>query len=231
MDHIVLLPGFGCNEWMFSHQIQTLETDFNLKVITPHPLTPLIEHIKHILEISPPEFTLIGHSLGGWFAQWVAIKAPQRIQKLVLMGTCTGKFSGDSARMAEGLSAFFGAEYNQSFFDKFKIPGLPEQMTGPFNWLSLIKDFSHNFQMPDTLQQFKRELEAMNTTQRLAEIACNTLLIHGKQDVFFAREMRILRQHILHNTYIEIDQCGHMLPLEKPELISGLIKTWLLATH
>jgi pimeloyl-ACP methyl ester carboxylesterase len=52
-------------------------------------------------------------------------------------------------------------------------------------------------------------------------------LVLGKQDSFYQEEMRILDQKISHSIFIELDECGHMIPLEQPQKVTELLINWV----
>ena len=86
MKNVIFLPGFVCDERLFSHQMATLSRDFNTKVIVCKTSNNMQGHIDDVLNQAPDKFILVGHSFGGWIAQWIAIQAPQRVSKLILIG-------------------------------------------------------------------------------------------------------------------------------------------------
>jgi pimeloyl-ACP methyl ester carboxylesterase len=42
---------------------------------------------EHVLAVAPQRFSIAGQSLGGWVAQEVAARAPERVSKLFLCDT------------------------------------------------------------------------------------------------------------------------------------------------
>lgn len=79
MNHIVFLPGLGCDETLFSHQEKNLQKEYITKTLVCNTKDRMADHVKFVLDNSPDKFILVGHSFGGWIAQWVAIDAPERI--------------------------------------------------------------------------------------------------------------------------------------------------------
>ena len=49
---------------------------------------------EHVLAVAPQRFSIAGHSLGGWVAQEVAARAPERVSKLFLCDTWARKPEG-----------------------------------------------------------------------------------------------------------------------------------------
>ena len=53
-----------------------------------------MEMAEHVLAVAPQRFSIAGHSLGGWVAQEVAARAPDRVSKLFLSDTWARKPEG-----------------------------------------------------------------------------------------------------------------------------------------
>lgn len=51
----------------------------------------------HVLDVAPQRFSIAGHSLGGWVAQEVAARAPERVSKLFLCDTWARKPEGTTS--------------------------------------------------------------------------------------------------------------------------------------
>jgi pimeloyl-ACP methyl ester carboxylesterase len=83
------------------------------------------------------------------------------------------------------------------------------------------------FSVDGLINQVNTDLEAKNTTEHLHKIQSDLLLVHGKQDQFYEEEMWVLKNNIANSEIIEVEHCGHMLPLEKPEILSVIIQNWL----
>ena len=91
----------------------------------------------------------------------------------------------------------------------------------------LIKNMQSSFSKEQLLNQVNTDLEARDTNEYLKNINTKTLLIHGKQDSFYEKDMLLLKKHIPYNYYIEIDDCGHMVPIEQEAAVTYIIKLWL----
>src|SRR5438128_3626389 len=84
---LLLIPGFGANEKAWQHQIKYLKEICDIHVAVMDRQLSREEIVEHILNTMPPKFSLAGQSMGGWIAQAVASKAPERIDKLMLLNT------------------------------------------------------------------------------------------------------------------------------------------------
>jgi 2-succinyl-6-hydroxy-2,4-cyclohexadiene-1-carboxylate synthase len=79
--------------------------------------------VADVLAAAPPRFTLCGYSMGGRIAQHVALAAPERIERLVLIATTAG-IEHDAQRAArraadERLAAFADQATIEAFADRW----------------------------------------------------------------------------------------------------------------
>ena len=93
--------------------------------------------------------------------------------------------------------------------------------------LTTFKEIQNSAPKEGLINQVLTDLEGKDTTSYLRKIQCRSLLIHGKQDSFYQHNMNILKSQIPNNDFIEVDHCGHLLPMERPEAVSSLIELWL----
>lgn len=221
---IIFLPGIGCDAWLFNHQIETLQHHYNTHTLPITTYQNLDDYLKSILELSPDKVTIVGHAFGGWLGQWLAIKHPDRVDKLVLITTGTGRLHNDF--VTKNMTDFNLYGKNNPFAEFFKISLMANNpFTGTFSIMNAMKQ-----QFPlwnDLLQTVQKDLQAMDTSDHLQKITCPTLLLQNKNDLIFTQDMALLSKKIAHSCSIHIDVQGPFLSLELPELVTGFIQTWL----
>jgi 2-succinyl-6-hydroxy-2,4-cyclohexadiene-1-carboxylate synthase len=99
-ESVVLLHGFGgtCHAWdgVLAHlpaeRYRPLALDLpghGDQADTPRPIT-FDSCVASVLDRSPERFVLAGYSMGGRIALHVALAAPERIERLVLVSTTAG---------------------------------------------------------------------------------------------------------------------------------------------
>lgn len=227
MKHIVFLPGLGCDHRLFSYQEDKLKGEYTTKVIVCNTENRMADHVKFVFDNSPEKFILVGHSFGGWIAQWMAIEAPERISNLILIGTGTGKLTPNLKNIFIEMKEFFERNQASTFFEKIRSLTMHEKRKNDEPLHELIKNMQSNFSKEQLLNQVNTDLEARDTSEYLKNISTKTLLIHGKQDSFYEKDMLLLRSQIPNNYYVEIDDCGHMVPIEQEVVLTHIIKLWL----
>ncbi len=174
---------------------------------------------------------LLGHSMGGFIALDCAIRYPQYISKLILVGT----------------SAFNSARNNEMFLDwssyREKGMDLEPWFKNIFFWI-FTKQFFENkdvvndalqfvmkYPYPQTETAFKGQvyaIKAFNCSNSLARIKSETLVIYGKEDLLFPPiESSKILQKIPNVSFSYIDNAAHSIHTEEPEKFVTTIQNFL----
>lgn len=113
---VVLLHGVGLNQSIWTGQVEDLASDF--QVITydllGHGRSPpagsnaslsdWVEQLEGVVsDLELPKFALVGFSFGGLIAQAYAARHPQKIDRLVLMGTVYDRSEAERASVQSRL--------------------------------------------------------------------------------------------------------------------------------
>ena len=153
--------------------------------------------------------TLIGWSLGATVSALVAIKYPEKVKKLILVG----------------------------FSPKFKDENLgsPPKFVKAF-MLSLKKDFEntiYNFRKTSCNNEFKNialpeksgaikilnEFINLDLTKEISKIKQETVLIHGKNDKIVNYKASIFANKTIKNSKLILTEFNHCPFLENPDII------------
>jgi non-heme chloroperoxidase len=158
--------------------------------------------------------SLVGHSMGSFIAQQVALDAPKRVKKLVLIGsgpTLTGNavaldFAPVVDSLVDPIDPVFVRDFQASTFFR-PIPP---------SFLDTAVDESLKAPASVWRQAFAGLL-AEDHTSRLCEIKAKTLVFWGDQDIFFsAADEQVLVNGIRHAKLLTYTQTGHGLHVEEP---------------
>ena len=90
MEHreaLVLVPGLLCDEALWAAQVQGLNDLVVPQVITARDQETMAAMADYVLQRSPPVFALGGLSMGGYVAQEIVRRAPERVTRLALLDT------------------------------------------------------------------------------------------------------------------------------------------------
>jgi len=219
---LILVSGLLCNELVWSHQIKNLSDLALINVICPNQDTPQ-KMVEEILKQSPDQFALAGHSMGGWLCLEVMRRASERVTHLCLLNT-TAK-PDTPAKKAKRKEMIQRVE-NGQFSD------VVEELVNNFVFDKNIKDKVKRMLQKAGEQAFIREERSMLLRDEclsvLPTIHCPTLVVHAEKDrVFTLEDHQELVSNIPKAKLSILEDCGHMSPMEKPEVITSLLRLWL----
>ncbi|MEK6256845.1 MAG: alpha/beta fold hydrolase, partial [Chloroflexota bacterium] len=154
------------------------------------------------------KIVLVGHSFGGAIASEFTARHPEKVEKLVLIAT-TGEF-----------------ELNVVYRMLLKLPYWLHGFIAPFTrkWLgappSVMKAWSDN------------NLSKWNGWSFFRDITTPTLVLRGHRDRVFAKQhFKEVAQTIPGAEEINVGSSGHMVMLERREVVNRAIKEFLEETH
>jgi len=158
--------------------------------------------------------SLVGNSMGGWVAGWMAIRYPNRVEKIVLAdaaGIVPANYSetqiyqlNNSTReeIRANMKLIFANpafQTNEALVDQFMTARVTSGDGGTINSL---------------IESIKRREDFLN--DRLGEIKKPTLIIWGKQDGLLpVADAYTFNKGITGSELLIIDQCGHVPQFEK----------------
>ena len=168
---------------------------------------------------------LVGNSFGGALALSMAIKYPERINKLVLMGSMGVGFQitygldqvwgyqPSEANMEELLEIF---TYDHSFATKELIKTRYESSIQP----GFQESFSALFPAPR-----QKGVESMAGNQAyIRNIPHETLIVHGREDRVIPLETSLKLLQLIDNAQLHVfGHCGHWTQIERTAEFAGLL--------
>ena len=162
---------------------------------------------------------VVGHSMGGGIALAFALHYPDRLDGLVLVG------SGARLRVAPAILTGILSDFEATVdlvCDYAYGPGAAEQ-------LKRLGRQRLSKTLPEVLHGDYAACDAFDVMERLGEVRCPTLAIGGTADMLTPPKYAIyLRDHIPGAELVLVDAAGHMVMLEKPEVVSRAISKFIL---
>lgn len=184
--------------------------------------------VADVLAAAPDEFVLCGYSLGGRVAQHVALAAPERVTRLILVSTSAG-IADDAARAArvaedERLADELTRMSIEEFADHWMANPLFEA-TPPEASRWWREDLLRND--PIVLAEVLRAIGGgamVSLWDRIGTLTMPVTIVVGGRDTKFIdyaeRFAQLLPQADVH----AIDGAGHGLPREAPRELAAIIQ-------
>jgi pimeloyl-ACP methyl ester carboxylesterase len=228
MAQLIFLPGLAGDEVMWRAQLEGL-----------HSWRPLVSdtHMHHesipdmaaaLLALNRGRVVLCGASMGGMVAMEAARQAPHRIAGLALLGTTARPESPEMRQLREDAIVLFEqGRVREVIEPNVGFAFHPEQGSDP----ALVQAYLE-FVLRAGAQQLVRQnravIERPDARLHLPQLACPTLVMCGDSDQLTPPEhSREIAALVPGATLEMVPRCGHMLTMEKPEIVTAEIARWL----
>ncbi len=198
----------------------------------PYTIGNMANDVASLLEgLDKSNAIVVGHSMGGCIAQQLSLDHPSLVAGLVLVGTSFAGRSDDLGSTAEARAALA------------RTTGSPEEIVRGNMTVSVSPNFrienSDEFErlIGDRLANRARgrgvagqraACAMFNVEDRVSQISCPTLVIHGTDDQIAAHDRgRDLAARIPGTEFVLLNGVGHMPQWEAPERLAREILRFL----
>ena len=158
--------------------------------------------------------TIVGHSMGSFVAQHVAVEAPERVSKLVLVGSATNVRNDVVAELQREINAL--------------ADSVPEKFARDFQLSTIYKPLPEEFLQNVVKESLKlpahvwreivAEMLSPETSVQLKKIKAPTLILWGDKETICPRSEQDLLVSGLRNSKLKVyADTGHALHWEHPE--------------
>lgn len=231
---LLLVPGLLCSPRLFAPQVAALQDIADI-VVPDWRRAPLDifdtweKTARWVVDQMPAEtFALAGLSLGGMISVEIMQIAAQRVTKLALLDT--GMRAQNPTEQAirrarirlanEGRFELVLGLQMSRFIPAYRLPD------------KTLVDGVTAMCLETGVEIYKRqeELAAIRVDRRpdLPKIECPTVVVCGRDDVatplFLSEE---IASAIPGSELVIIEQCGHLVTMEKPDETNAVLRKWL----
>ncbi|MGY2049977.1 alpha/beta fold hydrolase [Methylobacterium sp. JK268] len=229
MTPLVLLPGLLNDADLFRDQVEALG-DVAAPVVGDITRGETIEALaEDVLAAAPPAFALAGFSLGGYVAQEILRRAPDRVTRLALLDTSIRPDAPDRAASREALGRAARAPGRfHGFGDRLLATYVAPAHRGDPAIAGRIRAMTERLGPAVFLRQ--NGIARKDGRDVLRALACPLLVLCGESDaVTPPAEHREMAALVPGSRLVVVPESGHMTPIEQPEAVSRALRDWLLA--
>jgi pimeloyl-ACP methyl ester carboxylesterase len=246
---LVLISGLGYNQWQWHKMVPGLAEHFQVITFdnrgvgqTDAPAGPYsaallaADTVGLLRELGLPKAHVMGHSMGGFIAQEMALSYPEMVDKLILAST---NFGGPRHQPITQEAMAVLMDVTSDPVTRFKnglvvstAPGWSENNAAMIDeWLQWrvanpINPVAYQAQMAIGLGLLS---EAACFEHRLADIQSPTLILFGAHDkVVPPGNADLLAAKIPHSTVHILPNAGHFFPIETPEEANEAVVKFLI---
>jgi 2-succinyl-6-hydroxy-2,4-cyclohexadiene-1-carboxylate synthase len=235
-ERVILLHGFGGTRSAWDGVVGLLDREryrplaldlpgHGAAAEAPRPIT-FAGCVSYVLAASPPGFALCGYSLGGRVALHVALAAPKRVRRLVLVGANPGienEAEREARRRADrALADDLERKPYEEFIERWRTQPLfaddpPE--------VGALARADQRRNQPDALAAAMRGLgvgEMQSLWDRLPELSMPVTVLVGERDAKFLVLGRRMVE-LLPDGKLIVAPGGHGLPLENPWAVAQAV--------
>ncbi len=224
---IVLIPGALATSQFWHHQ----EQYFQGKARIHHPenfsAPSITEMADKISKTMPGKCVLVGFSLGGYIALELMRHVPHQIEKLILINS-GAKAISEKGQLERTRSLELIKKGKFDFLMNVIFKTSIHDTSQHQALLPLLKSMAEEVGSERYTHQLTAILNKPNHLDVLPTIHCPTLLIASKEDKIMPPERsEHMAKCIKNSQLVYVENCGHVAPLEQPDLINKIISSWL----
>lgn len=229
MTPLVLVPGLLCDERLWRHQVEGL-ADLAGRVLVPDVTgqDSVAGMARSILEAAPERFSLAGLSMGGYVSLEVVRQAPDRVEALALLDTSARP---DTPEQTEARLDLIELARNGRFEEVWRLllPKIvhPDRVEEP-EIRSAVREMAHAVGPEGFERQERAIIGRPDSRGDLPGISCPVFVLCGKDDALTPPRLHEeLADGIPGASLRQIDNCGHLSTLERPEAVTSAMREWL----
>jgi len=227
MTTLVEIPALGCDAGLYEPFNAALGLDTKVIVAVANRMAMCAEQI---LSNAPNEFFLLGTSFGGRVAMETAVRAPDRVKALIIIGAGPGGVADPSAglRRSERVR---GAEFEMVLKEMGDIVSHLPGPHGP-STMEAFREMSRK----GGAERFALQSDAMahriDLLPQLKKIACPVLCLWGEHDQYSPAETaHTIAAAVPHGRSVIMKDCGHFPTLEYPRDAANVVSGFLSLAH
>ncbi|WP_374419545.1 alpha/beta fold hydrolase [Novosphingobium arvoryzae] len=225
---VVLVSGQLLTAACWAPQIAALSPDFDIRIADHGRDDSIGAMAARLLAEMPERFDLVAHAMGGFVAFEVLRRAPQRVRSLALLSTLAPADQPAQTERRQGYIRLVEAGRFDAVVEE-RVPILlhPARREDE-GLLAVVRRMAQDTGAERFLGQQRAIMARADSRLSLSAIPCPTLLIWGRQDGIATEAHQTEMLAAIPDCRLTvIEDCGHLVTLEKPATVNALLADWL----
>lgn len=242
-EPLLLIAGFLCDHAYWSLIMPSLVSQYQVIRLdnrgmgrssapeSHYSLKQMASDVAGLLDhIAIDKVHLAGHSMGGQIAQELVLAHPEKVQSLMLLSSLA-----KGNELFNSIIETWGDLYSNVDLKLYEKVVLPWIFTDTFysipGMIEGLIEFAIRYPFPPathSLYDHSRAMLDFDTTNRLQQIHCPTLVLVGKQDILTPLKFsQQLAQGISNAELVVLDGGGHGFLIESPDAVVSAMLNFL----
>lgn len=225
---LALLPGLLCDAALWRPQVEALAdlADCRVADFTSQDSVPAMA--GDVLAMMPESFALAGLSMGGYVALEIMRQAPERVSRLALLDTTARPDTSEQTARRRGLIELAETGKFKGVTPRLLPLLIHESRLEDEALTGVVLAMAERIGKDAFIRQQKAIMGRPDSRPSLVAIRCPALVICGRQDALTPLDCAMeLAAGITDARLVVAEDCGHLSALERPEVVSEAMRTWL----
>jgi pimeloyl-ACP methyl ester carboxylesterase len=223
---LLMLPGTLADERVFSPVLERLALSGLPMRMAGATSTAAMARL--ILASAPDRFALVGFSLGAIVALEIAAQAPERIERLALLGCNARALPAEKAAARRATVPVAERDGITSYIDNVWEASVPLHRRDDAALRALLDAMAYATPMDVFRDQIEMAIDRVDSRPRLSRLDMPVLVACGAEDAVCPPELsEEIAAAIPGATFAVVGAAGHYLTLDQPDELARLLRDWL----
>ncbi|RYE49801.1 MAG: alpha/beta fold hydrolase [Hyphomicrobiales bacterium] len=225
---LLMLPGTLCDERVFAAATSTLRRQRYTVEMAGELSAP--QMARRVLELAPRRFALLGFSLGAIVGLEVVAQAPERVERIALLG-CNARAMPDERAAGRRAAVTDAAQRGTaSYIAEVWDASVPAWRRDDAGLRAELEAMAASTLLASFEEQVEISINRVDHRPGLAAITVPALVACGAEDRVCPPELsREIANGIAGSRLAIVERAGHYLTLDQPEITAQLLAEWLAA--
>jgi pimeloyl-ACP methyl ester carboxylesterase len=223
---LLMLPGTLCDERVFDAATDGLGRQRYTVEMSGEMSAPAMA--RRVLELAPPRFALLGFSLGAIVGLEVIAQAPERVERMALIGCNARAMPAERVALRRAALDKAAQDGTASYIADVWDVSVPEWRRDDSGLRAELEAMAASTLLSTFEEQIEISINRDDQHPVLDRIEVPTLVACGAEDRVCPPELsREIAERIPGARLAIVEQAGHYLTLDQPEIAAELLAEWL----